>query len=128
MGMVQTIETESGETLVVLTRRDYDALLARAGDEDAEDRMTSSSPPRRAREATARGRLCCDLTGRQRAQGTAPYWRGLTQVDVTTAAGLTQGYLSELESGAKTGSAGYTLARLATCLDVPVGWLGEAVA
>jgi hypothetical protein len=36
----QVIVTEGGEKLVILTERDYDALLARAGDEDAEDRMT----------------------------------------------------------------------------------------
>ena len=33
---VQTLTTESGDELVVLSRRDYDALLARRGDEDAE--------------------------------------------------------------------------------------------
>lgn len=38
---VQSIVTEGGEELVVLSRRTYDALLARAGDEDAEDRMTA---------------------------------------------------------------------------------------
>jgi hypothetical protein len=37
---MQTIRTENGDELVVLSRRDYDVLLARAGDEDAEDRMT----------------------------------------------------------------------------------------
>jgi hypothetical protein len=37
---VQTLTTQSGEELVVLSRRDYDALLARSGDEEAEDRMT----------------------------------------------------------------------------------------
>jgi hypothetical protein len=37
---VQFIETGHGDDLVVLSRRDYDALLARAGDQDAEDRMT----------------------------------------------------------------------------------------
>ncbi|SFU65588.1 Helix-turn-helix domain-containing protein [Methylobacterium sp. 174MFSha1.1] len=36
---VQSIVTEGGEELVILSRRAYDALLARAGDEDAEDRM-----------------------------------------------------------------------------------------
>lgn len=36
----QIIKTESGEELVVLPRRDYDAMLARLGDEEAEDRMT----------------------------------------------------------------------------------------
>lgn len=37
---IQTIKTASGEELVVLSRREYDALLAQLGDEDAEDRMT----------------------------------------------------------------------------------------
>lgn len=40
MGTPQVIQTETGEELIVLTRRDYDALLAQAGDEEAEDRMT----------------------------------------------------------------------------------------
>ncbi len=34
------ITTDSGEELVVLSRREYDSLLARLGDEEAEDRMT----------------------------------------------------------------------------------------
>ncbi|AWN47807.1 XRE family transcriptional regulator [Methylobacterium terrae] len=38
---VQSIVTEGGEELVILSRRAYDALLARSGDEDAEDRMTA---------------------------------------------------------------------------------------
>ena len=40
MREVQTIKTE-GEDLIVMSRRDYDALLAQAGDEDAEDRMSA---------------------------------------------------------------------------------------
>lgn len=36
----QMFKTDAGEELVLLSRRDYDALLASAGDEDAEDRMT----------------------------------------------------------------------------------------
>ena len=34
------ITTDGGEELVVLSRREYDSLLARLGDEEAEDRMT----------------------------------------------------------------------------------------
>ncbi|MGU3539641.1 helix-turn-helix domain-containing protein [Methylobacterium sp. A54F] len=36
----QILRTEAGEELVVLPRRSYDVLLARLGDEAAEDRMT----------------------------------------------------------------------------------------
>ncbi len=37
----QIIRTETGEELVVLTRREYDALLAAIDDEEAEDRGTT---------------------------------------------------------------------------------------
>jgi ribosome-binding protein aMBF1 (putative translation factor) len=36
----QIVTTDAGEELVILSRRDYDALLAQLGDEEAEDRMT----------------------------------------------------------------------------------------
>ena len=35
----QVLKTTAGEELIVLPRRDYDVLLARLGDEDAEDRL-----------------------------------------------------------------------------------------
>ena len=40
MGKLQIIQTD-GEDLVVIPRRDYEALLARAGDEASEDAMTA---------------------------------------------------------------------------------------
>ncbi len=36
----QIITTDAGEELVILSRREYDSLLARLGYEEAEDRMT----------------------------------------------------------------------------------------
>jgi hypothetical protein len=41
MGQVQIIKTDAGEELVVLARRDYDALAARAGEEGAEDAVSA---------------------------------------------------------------------------------------
>ena len=35
----QVLKTAAGEELIVLPRRDYDVLLARLGDEEAEDRL-----------------------------------------------------------------------------------------
>lgn len=40
MSKTQIINTEQGEELVVLTRREYDAMRARLGDEAAEDAMS----------------------------------------------------------------------------------------
>jgi mRNA interferase RelE/StbE len=41
MGQVQIIKTDAGEELVVLARRDYDTLAARAGEDVSEDAVTA---------------------------------------------------------------------------------------
>ena len=120
---IQTLTTEAGEELVVLSRRDYDALLARLGDEEAEDRMTLIIA------AEARGQTALPesvskaILGGDTTLKALRRWRGMTQAQLAAAAEINQGYLSELEAGRKTGSS-QTLARLASGLDVSEGWLG----
>lgn len=127
---VQTIRTEGEEELVVLTRRHYVALLARAGDEAAEDEMTD----RMVREAKA-ARL---RDGDRR----VPTWlsesvlrgdhpiraarkhMGLTQADLARRAHITQGHLSDIESG-KKGVSGSTATIIAGVLAVDPDWLKD---
>ena len=120
---VQTLTTESGDELVVLSRRDYDALLARCGDEDAEDRMTLILAAEGRAEAPLPEAVSAAILKGDSVLKALRNWRGLTQVQLAEAAGIGQGFLSELEARMKTGSA-ETLAKLAQRLDVPVGWLG----
>lgn len=122
MGTVQTIETESGETLVVLTRRDYDALLARAGDEDAEDRMTLLIAAEARGEKPLPAEVSAGVLEGASLLEALRRWRGLTLLELAAAAGLSPTELGEIEGRAKAGST-ETLARLAKGLDVPVGWL-----
>jgi len=49
-------------------------------------------------------------------------WRDITQSDLAAKADVGQGYISDLESGRRTG-APETLRRLAQVLDVPAEWL-----
>jgi DNA-binding XRE family transcriptional regulator len=49
-------------------------------------------------------------------------WRGVTQSQLADRAGLTQGFLSDLESRRRTASAD-TAGRLASALDVAVSWI-----
>jgi DNA-binding Xre family transcriptional regulator len=120
---VQTLITESGEELVVLSRRDYDALLARSGDEEAEDRMTLILAAEARAEAPLPELVSTTILKGDSVLKALRVWRGLTQVQLAEAAGIGQGFLSELEGRMKTGSA-ETLTKLAQRLDVPVGWLG----
>lgn len=119
---VQIIKAENGSELIVLTRREYDALLAAAGDEDAEDRMTVLvAAEARAAEALPAQVSAALLSGEKLVRALRK-WRGMTQVELASAAGVNQGYLSEIENGAKN-AAPETLARIAQALDLPDGWL-----
>jgi hypothetical protein len=120
---VQTIETERGDNLVVLSRRDYDALLARAGDEDAEDRMTlliaaearSEQPlPEPVSAAILRGDSLLSAVRR---------WRNVSPAELSLNSGLTVVELNDIEQRTVVGSP-EALQNLAKHLNVPVGWLG----
>ena len=110
----QIIITPAGEELVVVPRGEFDALLARGGDEEAEDRMTVRiAQAVRARLAAGEEHLVAagpdgrppkpnlGIGERIRAARKA---RRMGQVELAAAAGIGQGYLSEIERGEKTPS------------------------
>ncbi len=125
MSSPQIIRTPSGEELVVLPRAEYEALLDRAdqGGEDADDVAIYDA---RKAELAAGGVLPSEvsaaiLRGESRLKAIRN-WRGQTQVYLNSKTGIAQGYLSDLESGRRTGTP-ETLVKLAQALDVPVEWL-----
>jgi DNA-binding XRE family transcriptional regulator len=108
MGAVQFIQTEAGEELAVLSRAEYELLLARAGDPAAED-AASAGIIAKTGEDLAQGRdfALPDEVWEARERGVHPVaairsWRGLTQVQLAKAAGISQGFLSDLEKGQKS--------------------------
>jgi DNA-binding XRE family transcriptional regulator len=90
MSKPQFIRTEAGEEFVVLSRRDYDAMRARLGDEDAEDRMTA----RIVKEAKASGGVAAPLSVWDEVEaasspiGPLRKWRKLTQEELAAKAGI----------------------------------------
>jgi DNA-binding XRE family transcriptional regulator len=127
MGKSQIIHTD-GEDLVVITRSEYEALLARAGDEGGEDAMTA-----RIIDATnvkiARGEdlalpaVVWDAieSGEHPIRAIRSH-RGLSQIDVAEQAGLRPGYIADIEAGKKKGSA-TSLKAIAAALRVPLNIL-----
>jgi DNA-binding XRE family transcriptional regulator len=98
-------------------------LLARLGDEDAEDRMTLIITAEARSQTALPEPMSKAILGGDTTLKALRNWRGATQAQLAAAAQINKGYLSELEAGAKTGSP-QTLAKLANSLDVPAGWLG----
>jgi DNA-binding XRE family transcriptional regulator len=125
MGEPQIIRTDSGEELVVLSRRDYIMLLARLGDEDAEDEagaiLIEESDARIARgeDIELPHEVWVAMETGTHPVAALRRWRGLTQAELAAAAKITQGYLSEIENRKKQGQA-RVLKRLAKALAVPL--------
>jgi hypothetical protein len=125
MDAPQIIRSPSGEELVVLPRAEYEALLARANEaEDADD--VAIYDARKAEMAAGGGVLppevsAAILRGDSRLKAIRK-WRAETQMHLESKTGIGQGYLSDLESGRRTGTP-ETIAKLAEALNVPVEWL-----
>ena len=120
---IQILKTEEGKELVVLSRREYDALLARAGDEDAEDRMTLIVAAEARAEAPLPETVSAAILAGDSCLKALRTWRGLTQSELARRSGINQGYISEIENRSKMGAA-ETLSKLAESLNIPAGWLG----
>ena len=126
MATPQIIRTPGGEELAVLPRAEYEALLERAdhADEDADDIAIYDA---RKAELTAGGVVlppevsAAILRGDSRLKAIRK-WRDETQLYLESVTGIGQGYLSDLESGPRTGTP-ETIAKLAQALEVPVEWL-----
>jgi len=126
MNAPQIIRTPSGEELVVLTRAEYEALLDRA-DHEAEDAEDVAIYDARKAELAAGGVVlppelsAAMLRGDNRLKAIRQ-WRDKTQQHLRFKTGIGQGYLSDLETGRRTGTP-ETIAKLAQALDVPIDWL-----
>jgi hypothetical protein len=107
MGKSQIIHID-GEDLVVIARSDYEALLARAGDEASEDAMTARIVAATdAKIARGEDVVLPAVVWAAIESGAHPIrairkYRGLTQIEVAERAGLRQGYIADIEAGKKT--------------------------
>jgi DNA-binding XRE family transcriptional regulator len=117
MSKPQMIKTEQGEELVILSRRDYDAMRARLGDEEAEDAMSARILKERAGDVAIPLAVWDEIDATSSPIGPLRKWRGLTQEALAKKAGISQPYLSALETGRKTGDIA-TLRAVADALGV----------
>ena len=126
---IQTIRTPAGEELVVLSRADYDALVALAeDDEDAEliaiadarmaDPVLSSVLPSEVSRAILGGASLLRAIRE---------WRDIGQVKLALDIGTSQGFVSDLERGRRAMTDDVRI-RVAAALKVPVEWLGGSTA
>jgi DNA-binding XRE family transcriptional regulator len=121
----QIIRTPAGEELVVLPRSEYDAMIA-ALEEAAEDAADAAIGVERLADIAAGAATKMTPAESAGALGylrSARRARGMTQQQLAEICGITQGALSDIESGRRNGSPAVML-KLAAALDVPPAQFG----
>jgi hypothetical protein len=121
-------KTARGE-IAILPRKEYEALAAKAAEAD-EDAGTSRIVARARKEIAAGAPLLPKQVVDRFANGENPVrvlreWRDVTQLYVSFKTGLSQGYISDVETGRRKGAAA-ALRRIADALKVPLDLLVSA--
>ena len=120
-------KTPRGE-VAILPRKDYELLVAKASEAD-EDAGTARIVARARKEiASGASLLPKDIVDRM-ANGENPVrvvreWRDVTQMYLSFKTNLSQGYISDIENGRRTGTAA-ALRLIANVLNVPLDLLVE---
>ncbi len=118
-------KTSKGE-VAILPRKEYEDLLARAAEAD-ENAGTARLVARARKEISAGDPLLPKEVVDRLAKGENPVrvlreWRGETQMYVSFKTSLSQGYISDIENGRRTGTPA-ALRQIANVLKVPLDLL-----
>ena len=125
MPKFQIITSPAGEEMVVIPKADYDAMIAALADADEDADDVAIYDARKA-DLTEEGTLPAEISiailrGESRVHALRKY-RGFNQASLAAAAGIAQGFLSDLENGRRN-LTDPVAESLATALDVPADWL-----
>ena len=108
-----------GDDIVILSRKEYDQLIA-AANEDARDAETLRRSIARVKSGEEETFTSAEVDAFLAAKTPLAFFRkkrGMNQHDLAKRTGITQGYLSEIEIGRKSGDV-RTLRKLADALKV----------
>jgi ribosome-binding protein aMBF1 (putative translation factor) len=124
---VQFIHTPGGDDLAVLPRSEYDrlvALAAEAQEDAAASRVirSSSRAIREGREVVLPKAIADRLANGDNTVRVIREWRGMIQGELAVAVGISQNYLSEIETGRRKGPAELQK-KFARALGVPLDLL-----
>ena len=118
-------KTPRGE-MAILPRKEYEALVAKAAEAD-EDAGTARLVSRARKEIAAGAPLLPKDVVDRLANGENPVrvlreWRDVTQLHLSFKTNISQGHISDIESGRRTGTPA-ALRRIADALKVPLDLL-----
>jgi DNA-binding XRE family transcriptional regulator len=120
-------KTPKGE-VAILPRKHYEALVAKAAEAD-EDAGTARLVSRARKQVAAGAPLLPKVVVDRLAAGENPIrvlreWRDITQMQLSLKTNISQGHISDIENGRRTGTIA-ALRAIARMLDVPLDLLAE---
>ncbi len=123
----QTLKTPAGDELVVISRRDYEALLVRLADAEEELEDIAAASEARAEAAATRlppfpPEVNAALFRGDRRLAAIRKWRGFAVADLAAKAGVGAGDIEAFERGEREQTVDQARL-LAVALDVHPGWL-----
>jgi DNA-binding XRE family transcriptional regulator len=124
---VQFIHTPGGDDLAVLPRSEYDrlvALVAKAQEDAAANRIVRNSARtlKEGREVVLPKAVADRLANGENTVRVIREWRDMIQGELAVAVGISQNYLSEIETGRRKGPAELQK-KFARALGVPIDLL-----
>lgn len=127
MSKAQFLTTPGGEELVVLPRAEFERLTALASAAEEDEADIAAYDAAKAEFAASGGEalppeLSALILKTRSRLAALRKWRGLSQADLAAKVGIQQGYLSDLETKRRAGSA-ETIERLAVALEAPAAWI-----
>ena len=116
-----------GTEMVILTKSEFDRLTSLVEEDEDDDAIFDE---RMAELKNSNASVLPDEVSQMMLRGDSLLkalrkWRNLNQLDMVPLTGLTQGYISDLESGKKKGSP-ETLRSIAGALKIDPAWLDGA--
>lgn len=121
----QVITSPAGEEMVVISKKEFDDAMARIEEalEDADDEaIYDARKAELAEESKLPAAVSMSILGGDSPLRALRKYKGLSQINLSERAGVTQGYLSDLESGRRKLTEA-SIESLSAALDVPAAWL-----
>jgi DNA-binding XRE family transcriptional regulator len=103
--MAVMTKTPKGEDIVILSKKEYNGLVAAAG-EDAKDAATAKRILARIKDGNEDLLTSKEVDALLAAKTPLAFWRkkrGLSQEALARSVGIAQGFISEIEAGKKAG-------------------------
>lgn len=124
----QIIKSPAGEEMVVIPKAEYDALVQAAAahaDDAADAAIYLARKAALDKNSVLPAEISASILRGEKVRAAIRKWRKVTQIELAESIGISQGALSDIESGRRQPSDAVA-EKMAQALDVPKEWINSS--